>query len=94
MANVEVLLIPQVPDSVIDRVAGVDPRVKIVDARGWFDGELRATWPQWTVDRYLSAREYPETTLDQRNQALASAEVMLVGWPPVKDIRARAPRLK
>ena len=30
----------------------------------------------------------------QRNDALASAEIMLVGWPPVKDIRARAPRLK
>jgi phosphoglycerate dehydrogenase-like enzyme len=94
MDSVEVLVIPQVSDQVLDRIANVDRRVKVIDARGWFDGELRATWPQWTVDRYLGDRKHPETSLDQRNLALASAEVVLLGWPPVKDVRARAPRLK
>jgi phosphoglycerate dehydrogenase-like enzyme len=94
MQIVEVLVIQQVADSVLDRIAKIDQHVKVVDARGWFDIELRATWPQWTVERYLGDRKFPATTLEQRNQALASAEVLLVGWPPVKDIRARAPRLK
>jgi phosphoglycerate dehydrogenase-like enzyme len=94
MESVEVLVIQQVPDAVLDRIAKVNQRVKVVDARGWFDGELRATWPQWTVDRYLGTRKYPVTGIAQRNDALASAEIMLVGWPPVKDIRARSPRLK
>ena len=92
--NIEVLVIQQMPDAVLDRIAKVDQRVRVIDARGWFDVELRATWPQWTVDRYLGSRKYPATTVAQRNEALASAEIMLVGWPPVKDIRARAPRLK
>jgi phosphoglycerate dehydrogenase-like enzyme len=94
MESVEVLVIQQVPDHVLDRIANLDRRIKVVDARGWFDGELRATWPQWTVDRYLGSRKYPATSVAQRNEALASAEIMLVGWPPVKDIRVRAPRLK
>jgi len=94
MESVEVLVIQQVPDQVLDRIAKINDRVKVVDARGWFDVELRATWPQWTVDRYLGSRKYPATSVAQRNKALASAEIMLVGWPPVKDIRARAPRLK
>src|SRR4026207_776845 len=94
MESVEVMVMQQVPDAVLDRIAQVDQRVKVVDARGWFDVELRATWPQWTVERYLGNRKYPATTLEQRNQALASAEIMLVGWPPLKDIRARAARLK
>lgn len=94
MESVEVLVMQEVPDAVLVRITQLDQRVKVVDVRRWFDGELRATWPQWTVDRYLGNRKYPATTLEQRNQALASAEVMLVGWPPVKDIRARAPRLK
>jgi len=94
MDSVEVLVIPQVSDHVLDRVADVDRRIKVVDARGWFDGELRATWPQWTVDRYLGKRKYPVTSLDQRNAVLAAAEIALLGWPPLKDIRARAPRLK
>ncbi len=61
--NIEVLVMQQMPDAVLDRIAKVDPRVKVVDARGWFDVELRATWPQWTVDRYLGSRKYPATTL-------------------------------
>jgi len=94
MIQIEVLVIPQVPDAALNRIAQIDQRIKVVDGRGWFDGELRATWPQWTVERYLGGRKYPATTREQRDQALGSAEIMLAGWPPVKDIRARAPRLK
>ena len=94
MNSVEVLVIPQVSDQVLERIGSVDRRIKVVDARGWFDGELRATWPQWTAERYLGDRKHSATSLDQRNQVLASAEVILLGWPPVKDLRARAPRLK
>ena len=94
MERANVLIIPQVPDAVLDRITKSDARIDIIDARGWFDGELRSTWPQWTVDRYLGNRKYPSTTLDQRNRALAEAEIILLGWPPVKDLRSRAPRLR
>ena len=94
MEKINVLVIPQVSDEVLQRVQNVDRRLSIIDARGWFDGELRATWPQWTVNRYLSSRKYPSTSLEERNRALALAEVVLMGWPPLKDLRARAPRLK
>jgi phosphoglycerate dehydrogenase-like enzyme len=94
MPQHEVLVIPPVSDEVLHRIQNVDRRVKVVDARGWFDVELRATRPQWTVDRYLGARKYPVTSLEERHRALASAEIVLTGWPPLKDLRARAPRLK
>ncbi|HEX2227671.1 MAG TPA: D-2-hydroxyacid dehydrogenase [Candidatus Binatia bacterium] len=94
METIEVLVLPHVSDDVLRRIENVDSRVKIIDARGWFDIELRATWPQWTVDRYLGTRKYPKTSLAERNLALASAEIALTGWPPLKDLRARAPRLK
>jgi len=70
MERVEVLVLPQVSDHMLERIQNVDRRVKVVDARGWFDIELRATWPQWTVDRYLAARKYPATSLEERNRAL------------------------
>ncbi len=70
------------------QIAKVDQRIRIVDVRGWFDIELRASWPQWTVDRYLGSREYPVSTVEERNRALASAEVALLGWPPLKDLRS------
>lgn len=88
------MVLPQVSDAVLHRIQNVHSRAKVVDARGWFDVELRATWPQWTVDRYLADRKSPATSLEERNRALASAEIVLTGWPPLRDLRARAPRLK
>src|SRR6266536_129265 len=85
---------PPVPAEVMQRIQNVDSRINVIDARGWFDVELRATWPQWTVDRYLGARKSPASSLEEHNQALASAEIVLTGWPPLKNLRARAPRVK
>ena len=94
MDTVKVLVMPQVPDPVLQRIQSVNRRIEVIDGRGWFDVELRATWPQWTVDRYIGARGSPSTSVEERNQALAAAEVALTGWPPVKDLRMRSPRLK
>jgi glyoxylate/hydroxypyruvate reductase A len=94
MDQVEVLVIANVPDAALERIARIDKRIKVLDARGWFDEELRATWPQWTVDRYLGRAKKSPANLDQRNRVLASAEIVLIGWPPVKNLRARASRLK
>ena len=62
MESIEVLVIPRVSDQVLERIAKLDPRIKVVDVRGWFDVELRASWPQWTIDRYLGNRGYPAST--------------------------------
>jgi hypothetical protein len=94
MDSVKVLVLPQVSDEVLHQIQNVDGRVKIVDARGWFDIELHASWPQWTVDRYLAGRKYPTTSLEERNRALESAQIVLTGWPPLKNLIERAPRLK
>jgi phosphoglycerate dehydrogenase-like enzyme len=88
-----VLILPQIPDAALKTIAAVDPRLRLLDARGWFDVELRATWPPWTVDRYIGNRSSVTTTIEQRNHALSMAEIVLTGWPPLKDLRARAPRL-
>ena len=88
------LILPQVPETALQRIQDVSPRVVLLDARGWFDGELRASWPRWTADRYLGGRASPVTTIEQRKRALETAEIVLIGWPPLKDLRSRAPRLR
>ena len=94
MEKVEVLVIAAVTDEALARIAAVDPRLRVVDARGWFDAELRATWPAWTVRRYLRPGGGPRTSRARRDRALAGAEVILVGFPFPRDLRARAPRLR
>jgi hypothetical protein len=39
--DVEVLVIVPVGDETLRRIAAIDPRVRVADARGWFDVEGR-----------------------------------------------------
>ena len=75
-------------------IAAVDPRVMLTDAGGWFDGEIRATWPDFTARRYLTDGSVGHGTRAERDALLAEAEVILGGWPFPRDLRARAPRLR
>jgi hypothetical protein len=59
---VEVLVIEPIGDADLRRIAEVDPGVHVVDARGWFDVEIRESWPAWTVHRYLGNRVCPPST--------------------------------
>ena len=94
MSTVNVLVIQPIADEELAQIARVDPRLCVVDARGWFDDEIRQTWPQWTAERYLGKRSAPPSTRAERDRALAQAEVILGGWPFPLDLRARSPRLR
>jgi phosphoglycerate dehydrogenase-like enzyme len=94
MLTREVLVIVPVSDDALSRMAAIDRCLHVVDARGWFDVELRETWPQWTVQRYLGERVGPISLRQERDQLLASAEIILGGFPFPLDLRARAPRLR
>lgn len=76
------------------KIRAVDPRVELIDAGGWFDGEYRETWPAFTVDRYLAPNAAGQGTRQERDGMLAAADIVLGGWPFPLDLRSRAPRLK
>ena len=94
MPTREVLVIVPVPDDALGRIEALDRCLRVVDARGWFDVEIRETWPAWTVQRYLGQRAGPASSRPERDQRLASAEVVLGGFPFPLDLRARAPHLR
>jgi len=90
----EVLVIVPVANDALARIAAVDRSVHVVDARGWFDVEMRETWPPWTAERYLGEREGSGSSREERDRLLAGAEIVLGGFPFPLDLRARAPRLR
>jgi glyoxylate/hydroxypyruvate reductase len=94
MLTREVLVIVPVSDDALNRISAVDRCLHVVDARGWFDVELRETWPQWTVQRYVGQRLGSISSRLERDQLLAGAEIILGGFPFPLDLRARAPRLR
>lgn len=94
MRTVEVVVLQPISDADFARIAALDPRLHVVDARGMFDVEYRETWPEWSVQRYVGRTPQRESTREQRDRMLAQAEVILGGWPFPLDLRARAPRLR
>lgn len=93
MATVNVLVMAAVLDAALAQVGAVSPDINVVDARGWFDEETRAGWPGWR-QRGRGGSEPPPISQEERDRRLAEAEVVLIGFPPLLDLRARAPRLR
>src|SRR5438477_12227291 len=94
MRRITVLNIHRI--SAVDRakIEAVDPAIQLIDAGGWYDGEIRETWPAFTSARYLVPGSTGSGTREQRDRLLAEAEVILGGWPYPLDLCARAPRLR
>lgn len=92
-ARTIVSLIP-VAAAARERIAAVDPSIRLVMAPNWFDGEIRDTWPAFTARSYLRPDSNGEGTRQARDALLAEAEIVLGGFPFPLDLRARAPKLK
>jgi len=91
---IEVVVIVPIADEALARIASIDSRLHVVDARGSFDGEIRETWPQWSVWRYMMGRTTPAGRREERDRMVQSAEIILGGWPFPLDLRSRAPHLR
>jgi phosphoglycerate dehydrogenase-like enzyme len=94
MTVINILAIQRVSADERARIEAVDPRVHLVDAGGWFDGEIRDTWPAYTSTRYLRLNSVGQGTREERDRLLAEAEIVLGGWPYPLDLRRRSPRLR
>lgn len=93
MGPVNVVVLAAVSDAALRAIAAVAPDVSVIDARSWFDEEIRASWPAWRV-RAGASPEAPRRSRAERDQVLADAEIVLIGFPPLLDLRARTPRLR
>jgi phosphoglycerate dehydrogenase-like enzyme len=94
MRTINVLVIQRTSAVERAQIAAVDPAIRLTDAGGWFDGEIRETWPAAAAARYLAPDAVGVGTRAERDRLLAEAEVILGGWPFPLDLRARAPRLR
>jgi glyoxylate/hydroxypyruvate reductase A len=94
MRRINVLCIARISAEDRAEIEAVDPAIQLTDAGGWYDGEIRETWPAFTSARYLAPGAVGAGTRQERDRLLAEAETILGGWPFPLDLRARAPRLK
>ena len=94
MSDINILAIQPVSAADRAKIEAVDPRIRLTDAGGWFDGEIRDTWPEFTTRRYLRPDATGKGTRAERDALLAGAEIVLAGFPFPLDLRGRAPKLK
>src|SRR6202140_672318 len=94
MQRINVLSIARISAEDRAQIEAVDPAIQLTDAGGWYDGEIRETWPAFATARYLAPGAIGSGTRAERDRLLAEAQVILGGWPFPLDLRTRAPRLK
>ena len=94
MRTINLLSIQRISAAERAAIEAVDPAIRLTDAGGWYDGEIRETWPAFASARYLPAKSAGAATREERDRLLAEAEVILGGWPFPFDLRKRSPRLK
>jgi phosphoglycerate dehydrogenase-like enzyme len=94
MREVNVLSIQRTTPAERERIGAVDLAIRLVDAGGWFDGEIRQTWTDFAVNRYLTPNATGSGTREERDRLLGEAEIVIGGWPFPRDLCSRAPRLK
>ena len=94
MPTLPVLTITRVSAGDRAKIEAVSPTIRLTDAGGWFDGEMRDTWPPFTATRYLAPNAHGLGSRAERDALLANAEIIMGGWPFPRDLRARSPKLK
>ena len=92
--SLSILSLISLPESIQEEIRAVDPSVDLAMAPGWFDGEIRETWPAFTTERYLRRGSRGRGTREERDALLAAANIVVIGFPFPLDIRARAPKLE
>jgi glyoxylate/hydroxypyruvate reductase len=94
MSQINVLTIARLRPAEVAMIQAVDPAVRLVDAGGWFDEEMRETWPAYAAQRYLAPGANGSGTRAERDRLLAEAEVIIGSFPFPLDLRTRSPKLK
>jgi len=57
------------------KIEAVDPAIELTDAGGWYDGEIRETWPAFTTTRYLALGAAGSAIREERRtQSFASLQ--------------------
>src|SRR5271167_1975549 len=94
MRSINILAIQRISPDDRAKVEASDPAILLIDAGGWFEGEIRGSWTDFAASRYLPPGATGSGSREERDRLLGEAEVIIGGWPFPLDMRARAPRLK
>ncbi|NQV57987.1 MAG: D-2-hydroxyacid dehydrogenase [Rhodospirillales bacterium] len=91
---VNILNLAPITDAEQRAIEAVDPSVTVIDAAGWFNGEVCETWPSYATRRFLREMRDGKGTRQERDAMLADCDIILGGYPCPLDLVSRSPNLK
>src|ERR1700740_469398 len=94
MRTINVLATQRISADDRAKIEASDPEIRLIDAGGWFDGEIGETWTAFATARYLPPGATGSGSREERDRLLAEAEVILGGWPFPFDLPGWAPGFK
>ena len=88
MRQIKVLSIQRISPELAQKIEAVDGAVQLTDAGGWYDGEVRETWPSFGTSRSLGAN--CTVTAAARNATNCSPRPRLcsAAGPTLLDLRS------
>ena len=92
--SLNILSLTPLPEGIQNEITKSDPSIELTMAPGWFDGEIRDTWPKFTSERYLAPQSTGRSSKSERDELLRMANIIIVGFPFPLDIKRRSPNLK
>ena len=93
-AGLEIVSLVDLPDDVRADISRIARGARLTVAVGAFDDELRDTYGDVVSRRFLPLRIGTAMSRTRRDEVLAGADVVIVGFPVPVDLRARAPGLR
>ena len=92
--SLNILSLTPLPKDIQKEITKADSSIELTMAPGWFDGEIRDTWPKFTIERYLTPHSKSQSSKLERDKLLGVANIIIVGFPFPLDIKSRSPNLK
>ena len=92
--SLNILSLTPLPKDIQKEITKADSSIELTMAPGWFDGEIRDTWPKFTIERYLTPHSNSQSSKLERDKLLGVANIIIVGFPFPLDIKSRSPNLK
>ena len=91
MRSINILAIQRISPDDRAKIEASDPAIRLIDAGGWFEGEIRESWTDFAASRYLPPGATGYKTLGRLAQCwfeVANAQPDQGGFYPVHNPRA------
>jgi len=74
MRSINILATQRISTADRAKIEAADPAVQLIDAGGWFDGEIRETFTAYAAARFLAPHSTGSGSREERGRLLAEGD--------------------